>query len=71
MKTAMQDEQLVKASNCQKCGGWVRVAALEYFKTNTKARNEFLKEVAKHNLSVNELPYDEWLNQKKIRCNCS
>lgn len=64
-------ENIVKASICQKCNGWVRIAAREYLETNTKARNEFIKEVMKYNLSVSEIPLKEWNESKIKRCNCN
>jgi hypothetical protein len=70
--TAAEPElQIVKASVCQHCGGWVRIAALAYFKTNTRARNEFMKEVATYNLSVQEMPIQEWREKNIDRCACN
>jgi hypothetical protein len=64
------EEKKLKVSVCQSCNGWVRAAALDYFKTSTKARNEFMREVAKYNLAVREIPLTEWQQLKMPTCNC-
>jgi len=63
-------EKKLKISVCQNCSGWVRACALPYFESDTKARNEFMREVAKHNLSVKEITLTEWQENKLEYCNC-
>lgn len=65
-----EEVKKVKVSVCQVCGGWIRVCILPYFKSNTKARNEFMKEVAKYNLAVREMSLSEWKESKIEICNC-
>jgi hypothetical protein len=69
MNTEPEDKR-VKVSVCQSCNGWVRAAALNYFKSNTIARNEFMKEVATYNLAVKELSFEEWQTDSIKQCNC-
>jgi hypothetical protein len=70
MKTDTEEKQLLKISICQSCNGWVRACVLTYFQSNIKARNEFMREVAKHNLSVREISLSEWQENKIDQCNC-
>jgi len=65
---SIEPDKPVKVSVCQSCDGWVRVAVLNYFQTSTKARNEFMKEVATYNLAVKEMSYQDF--QSKNKCTC-
>jgi hypothetical protein len=65
-----EDKRLIKVSVCQACGGWVRASVLSYFQSCTKARNEFIREVIRHNLSVREISLSEWNKNKIDKCNC-
>lgn len=64
------EEKRLKVSICQSCNGWVRACALPYFQSNTKARNEFMKEVATYNLAVKEISLEEWQTNYITHCNC-
>lgn len=70
MSIEVDDNKMIKISVCQSCSGWVRASALDYFQSNTKARNEFMREVGKHNLSVREISLSEWRENKIAHCNC-
>lgn len=61
-------ELKVKISCCPKCSGVVRAADPNYLNTNTKARNEFTKEVFEYNLSVKEISLTEYKRTKWCEC---
>lgn len=63
--------KIVKMSYCPKCERVIRVAVADYLAENTKARNEFSKEVMKHNLAVKEMTLDEYKESKfEMFCKC-
>lgn len=64
------EDKRLKVSICQSCNGWVRACALPYFQSNTRARNEFMKEVATYNLAVKEITLEEWKTNSIPHCNC-
>lgn len=63
-------EKKLKISICPTCSGWVRASVLDYFNTDRKARNEFLKEVGQHNLSVREISLAQWKEEDIKHCSC-
>lgn len=66
--TIPEAEVKVKLSLCNVCLGIVR-AAVEH-EMNTKMKNEFLKEVMKHDLSVKTISLSEYRQNKHSWCNC-
>lgn len=64
------EEKILKVSICQKCNGWVRAMSFDYFKESIKARNEFMREVGKYNLSVQEIKLEEWQKSLIEKCEC-
>lgn len=65
-----EEKKMLKVSICQSCNGWVRAAVLSYFQSDIKARNEFMREVANHNLAVKEVSLSEWQSDSIHHCNC-
>lgn len=69
MTTLEGNEKMVKLSSCPVCNGIIRAAAADYINENTKARNEFMREVMKYNLTVSEITLPEY--QSRSWCKCS
>lgn len=69
MKTEIPDEDvIIKISQCGKCNGVVRAAAKHML--DIKRKNEFMKEVMEHNLSVREQSLIEYREQNPKWCKC-
>lgn len=70
VKETVEDNR-VKVSLCQKCGGWVRLLALGL--APKRDLNEMGREAAKYDLTISTWEYDEY--QKKIKtmkmCGCT
>jgi hypothetical protein len=64
----LDKEVNVKLSICGKCNGIVRVAVEHMM--DKKIKNEFLKEVMEHNLTVKQQPLLEYRKNKQAWCKC-
>jgi hypothetical protein len=65
----LKDEDIkVKISTCNKCSGQVRVALTHYL--TPKSTKEFMNEVMKYNLSVNEVYLLDYKKSIIKHCNC-
>lgn len=69
-KTDLKDEDvIVKISSCNACKGIVRTAIKHM--TGEQNKKEFMKEVLKHDLSVNDISLLEYRKTHFDWCNCS
>lgn len=67
MKTLSEQDVKVKISTC-KCGGVVRTAISHLM--DKKSVKEFADEAFKYNLSVKEIPLQEYQSSKITWCLC-
>lgn len=67
-KDLPDEEVVIKISCCNDCNGVIR-AAVKHMMI-TKSRNDFMKEVMQHNLSVKEIPLLEYRKNKLEWCKC-
>ena len=68
MEKIADSDVKIKASYCQMCGGWVRVAVLHMM--TEKSKKDFGKEVMKHDLGVKTIPLAEFKNSDWKMCEC-
>lgn len=61
-------EVIVKISSCNICKGIVRTTIKHWMSDQSK--KEFMKEVTKYDLSVNDMPLLEFRENKQKWCNC-
>jgi len=66
----MEDKNVkIKISQCQVCGGNVRIAVLHMMTDETKA--DFKNEAFENNLSIKEVPLKEYRETKYTHCLCA
>lgn len=69
MSETIPDEQVrIRVSTCPKCGGWVRAAVIHMMPP--KEMSEFMREVTKYGLSVNDEPLSVYRNTERQICQC-
>jgi hypothetical protein len=66
--TVPEDHVKVKMSICGNCNGFVRVYVEHMI--GIIGKNEFMKEVLKHNLSVKEITLTEYRKNNPEMCSC-